>query len=438
MIEEVLYWGIDIVITMIEGYYLYYLMKDYLKESVGIFRKILFFFIYTCNIVLMTQFSTPVWVKTSISLLIIIIVGKKIFDLKVQLLIFFAIFYYVAILSGEQIVIQLVKVTGAQAIIGLGNKKTYILEVMILSKFITFLIIAIIKRLMTSKKSKITLKEISPYLVSNITLFGILIFLSFTTYEVANTKYAAALPVISMLVLITGIYNVIASTSYIEIIEKEHKEKTISYEMKLKAEYYQNKLKDDERLRGIYHDMKNHMLLLQQQELDNTAQDIIKDLNERIEKYGKYIETGNEFLNIIINDKAKAAAKENIKFEVIVNFKSGGFMNPLDISTIFGNSIDNAIEACGLLEEEARFIQLKGDKRNNFLVISVVNSCAGTNSVSVGLQTNKEDKFHHGLGIKSIVNAVKKYDGECNFSMCENVFTLNLVVPISEKRKMED
>ena len=111
--------------------------------------------------------------------------------------------------------------------------------------------------------------------------------------------------------------------------------------------YYKDRLQDEERVRQIYHDMKNHLLVLQSQsENSPVLHQAAQTLQDQLQAYESYQHTGNEYLDAIIRDKARLAREKSIDFTSVIHFEAGHFLDPLDISTLFGNALDNAIEAC--------------------------------------------------------------------------------------------
>ena len=134
-------------------------------------------------------------------------------------------------------------------------------------------------------------------------------------------------------------------------------------ELEMQSNYYRDRVRDDERVRSIYHDMKNHLLLLQAQTRNGQEiQNSIQSLQEQIQEYENYRQTGNEFLDIIIRGKAKTAQEKQIDFAADIVFADGTFLEPLDISTIFGNALDNAIEASEKLPADQRLITIKAGR----------------------------------------------------------------------------
>lgn len=200
-------------------------------------------------------------------------------------------------------------------------------------------------------------------------------------------------------------------------------------ELEMKLSYYKDKTRDEERVRRVYHDMKNHLLVLQAQAED--AQGIgrsIESLQEEIEGYEAYCHTGNDFLDVIIRDKIRMARSRQIDFQEFVRFEAGDFMDPLDISTIFGNALDNAIEASEKLEESMRLITVKASRIHDMIVIAVENNME-LDMPAYG-RTSKQDRLMHGFGIANIQSAAEKYGGQCTAKAKDGKFVLKVVIPV--------
>ena len=210
-------------------------------------------------------------------------------------------------------------------------------------------------------------------------------------------------------------------------------------ELEMKQAYYRDRISDEERVRSVYHDLKNHLLVLQAQAGNGQeVQTSIQGLQSQIQEYETYYQTGNEYLDIIIRDKARAAKQRQIDFAAAISFADGAFIEPLDISTIFGNALDNAIEACEKLPEMERLIAARADRVRDMMVISVENNAHGEGDVTKRIlsggtgknQTTKTDAFAHGFGLSNIRNAVQKYAGQCSVRAAEGRFMLRIVIPV--------
>jgi sensor histidine kinase regulating citrate/malate metabolism len=167
--------------------------------------------------------------------------------------------------------------------------------------------------------------------------------------------------------------------------------------------------------------MKNHLLLLQSRESGSDENDrMIESLQQQIEGYENYYHTGNGYLDVILRDKLQTAKENDIDMSVAVNFEDGSFMEPLDISAIFGNAIDNAIEASQKLPASERLITVKARRVRDMLPIIIENSVA--TGINESGRTSKPDKLLHGFGLKSINEAVEKYRGYALYSENRQLF----------------
>lgn len=200
-------------------------------------------------------------------------------------------------------------------------------------------------------------------------------------------------------------------------------------ELEMQSNYYKDRIRDEERVRSIYHDMKNHLLLLQAQAGNGQeVQKSIQELQSQIQEYENYHHTGNEFLDIIIRDKAKTAQEKQIDFNAVISFEDGAFIDLLDISTIFGNALDNAIEASEKLPEDHRLITIRANRVRDMLVIIVENNAVPEQPISE--RTTKEDTFSHGFGLPNIRKAVERYGGQCSIKTENGTFILKILIPI--------
>ena len=181
--------------------------------------------------------------------------------------------------------------------------------------------------------------------------------------------------------------------------------------------------------------MKNHLLVLQAQSNSRQGQEAIQSLQEQVEMYESYYQTGNETLNVILRDKARIAREKSIDFSAIVHFEDGKFLEPLELSTIFGNALDNAIEASEKLPPNQRMITVKASRVGDGLMILVENNALeeGKKGKKGKGWTSKSDHFLHGFGISNIRGCVEKYEGECILQEKQGRFTVKIYLPIPEK-----
>lgn len=124
----------------------------------------------------------------------------------------------------------------------------------------------------------------------------------------------------------------------------------------------------------------------------DASRKIARQLRTQIANYEDYIHTGNNFLDVIIKDKAEKMREKQIDFSAAIDFDGVDFIEPLDISTLFGNGIDNAIEASEKLPEEQRVVLIKARKVQNFVSTLVENNCLNTDNAKQ-IRTSKSRWF---------------------------------------------
>lgn len=138
--------------------------------------------------------------------------------------------------------------------------------------------------------------------------------------------------------------------------------------------------------------------------------------------------------------KKKAKCNENnISFSCDINFSKCSFIEMTDVCSIFSNILDNAIEACNKINNDEKYIKIRGTVVKSYYVIRCENS--KINKVKIKnnkIITSKKDKFIHGIGLKSVKSSLKKYDGELEIEDFEGEFLLQIYIPINKNMTVGD
>ncbi|PBH04561.1 ATP-binding protein [Clostridioides difficile] len=190
------------------------------------------------------------------------------------------------------------------------------------------------------------------------------------------------------------------------------------------------------RVKKLYHDINNHIYCIDN--LRNNSKEIdeyVNNLKDEIKTFKYNYNTGNMILDIIINEKSEICLKKGIKFTCSINFSKVNFVKPIDVSSIFSNILDNAIEACDKIVDENinKYIRIKGTITKSFFVLKCENSKLNQLTFNKNiLLTNKKDKFVHGIGIQSIKSSLQKYNGELLFENSIDKFILNIYIPLDQ------
>lgn len=187
-------------------------------------------------------------------------------------------------------------------------------------------------------------------------------------------------------------------------------------------------------IRRLYHDMKNHLLIIQS--MAGEKEELKEYLNEllpQFEDYETQISTGNAMLDTLLSEKMQRASLDQIQFNVCLNMKELDHLLGVDLVTIFGNAVDNAIEAVQKLpKEEERVIYIKSSEFANMHVLRFSNRYYGEVEILDGnIVTSKSDSDFHGIGLSSVRHAVARYNGyvTLNADNEQGEFVLTIMLP---------
>lgn len=154
----------------------------------------------------------------------------------------------------------------------------------------------------------------------------------------------------------------------------------------------------------------------------------LKELEDSISIYDSIVKTGNDALDIILTEKSLLCNKQKIRFSCMIDGEKLNFMKKEDTYALFGNIVDNAIEAVSKVEPEKRTISLRVKMLDGMIAISASNYFNRALLKKDGvIQTTKADKKNHGYGIKSIRYICENYGGDVNIVTDEDIFTINLL-----------
>ena len=155
----------------------------------------------------------------------------------------------------------------------------------------------------------------------------------------------------------------------------------------------------------------------------------VKELRDSISIYDSRIETGNQLLNVLITEKSLYCEQNGINLSCMIDGEKLDFMESGDLYCLFGNIVDNALEAVKAIEEkERRVINILVKVKNRIVLVQEENYFNGTLDFEDGLPvTTKEDKSSHGFGMRSIRLIVEKYGGELTASVDGDIFHLNVM-----------
>lgn len=165
----------------------------------------------------------------------------------------------------------------------------------------------------------------------------------------------------------------------------------------------------------------------------NLSVEDISEIEKSISIYDSTVKTGNEALDVILTEKSLQCTGNGIRFTCVADGTILAFMSESDIYSLFGNIMDNAIEATLKIPDvDGRTVGIKINSVGRFISINAKNTYSDELVFDErGLPlTTKADKDYHGFGMKSISYLVEKYGGNLSIVAKDGVFDLNLLFPV--------
>ena len=165
---------------------------------------------------------------------------------------------------------------------------------------------------------------------------------------------------------------------------------------------------------------------------DQTERDReIEELEKAASFYDSTIKTGCSTLDTLLTDRKLVCNGRQIEFTCLADARGLEKISTVDLFTLFGNAMDNAIEAVsGLENTQNRLISLKVERQGDMTRICLENYVEKVPQIRDGLPVStKENSLYHGFGCKSIRMIAQKYGGTMRIVAEGNSFRLFLLFP---------
>ena len=291
----------------------------------------------------------------------------------------------------------------------------------LLARFMMMLFLAVLKVFSQKQNGTLTFKWILPLLPGQI--FSI-IYCVATLKALLQTK--TTFFVWDFFLLFASICMNIVMIFYIELVraaeasQKQYEIQEQQYEIQL--QYYQRLYENQEETRALWHDIKKYLSAIQTVESSKEKEQtsaLIQEVTEQVNRISPVADVGNDIVNAILDSYIADCKQLNIKLSIDILIPPTLTISPIDLYVIFGNTLDNAVQACNLLPQENRWIKIKMRKRNQIFFYEISNS--KTNEI-VAIKTGT----CHGYGLKNVEHSVKKYSGQMTIKENSEQYTVSI------------
>lgn len=434
MLDRKVFWDVLIVISSIIELWVCKKIFDYTSEKK--YTNIRINSIMALIIILMLfllKVNIPPNIRISIAVILTFVFYITNYNTSISIAIMITLIYWMTLLGSDALSMSIsIWINSLDSMDMLLVNSSYRLQSIVLGKSILILILGLYRLI----KFEIELHK------KDILYLGIPIVANIVSFFVIF-KYVFQLSELKLInikeVLYISILLFLSNLSIILVIRKIRKDSKllaqkdmVQNNLKMQYKYYMNIKKNQDKIRQLHHDMKNHIICmrkLNQNGYDNES--YIESIDKNIKSYENTFYTGNVLLDIILGEKKQICDNKNIKFLSSINFTKCDFIDSEDICSIFSNILDNAIEACTKINGNNKFISAEGKIVEKFFILKVENS--KVNKINIknnNFVTDKNNKFSHGLGISNIKNSVEKYNGETVINYTDDKFTIKILIPL--------
>lgn len=216
--------------------------------------------------------------------------------------------------------------------------------------------------------------------------------------------------------------------------ELQAREEMESINALLRRQYdqYRQSRESIELINRKYHDLKHQIGVIRLERDEAKREEYLRQLESGVTGFAVSHQTGNNVLDTILTGKQMYCLQHQIELNVVADGKQLDFIEVMDLCSVFGNALDNAIESVERLEPpEKRLIRLAVYTQNSFLMIRVENYFESPLQKNGDeFETTKPDQEYHGYGLKSIRYTAEKYGGSVGISTEDNWFSLCVLIPV--------
>lgn len=344
----------------------------------------------------------------------------------------------VVIMSAELIFSLLLQVSTEDATNMIFENEFLMISSIMTIKLLQFILLTIIKQISKIKVKKVSVKVFAAFILIPIATFGIMFSIPYIR-EVRETisGWDIVLLLFYLLLLAGNISLFYVFTRYSQMKEEQMLQRLGQIRYEERKQSYDKAEKLDERYQERIHNIKYYLkqigIYLEAKQYKK-IEDVLSELQMGIHMDEKDLLCSNRFLNALLVDYMEETKKNNVQTDIFVEpgFKIE-FMGEIDISSIFGNLLDNAGEAAKKCEKGRVSVALYMENGGSLAVCRIENNYVGELRSEGGkLLTTKEDPELHGLGLQNVKRLVDQYSGYIQREYGEGVYVTTIILPMQD------
>ncbi len=299
----------------------------------------------------------------------------------------------------------------------------------LIAAYITVLLIALCefvieKFLMKQKKEAFTTPHWNVILLVPVISIALLLMLVMNNLENQRLLVLVSAGILVINLLVYYMYNALI-TAY------RKAEENMAFERQLAS--YANQLdvlmQSEEKVTALHHDMKHHLNELYRMSQNNADTEIVEyiaDMQNFMSSEMELVRSGNKEIDSILNYMLCRAKKVLDRVEYKINIPKDVILKPFDITVLFGNLLENAIEAAEKSQEE-KWLSVSLQYEKGLLFIDIKNSYLNVKKSGMTYHTTKKEEGH-GIGLQNVRRIVASYRGTMEIADDNKVFAVKILL----------
>ena len=304
--------------------------------------------------------------------------------------------------------------------------------VMVICSFVRGNVMYILSKLISKKGMQIAAfpKEILGVLVMVFT-FTVLncCFVILLSLEAGSEKSLLMCASIVISLVLTDYFMLYMMERFNYLVQKQYEDAMYREEMHYKDIYYEEAEKQNKEVQKLKHDMKHKLHELYYLVENSDGHELSEKIGAMCKEFEQIDEkqySDNPIVDSVLRIKFGRAKVRGIKVETSIRIPKQMQLDHGDIGVLYGNLVDNAVEACSKVPEGQRFVKIENKYQSGILLLVITNSKTGKKNKS--LKTTKKDNIRHGHGVQSVRKVVEKYNGTVSFTDKGDIFEVSAML----------
>ena len=250
--------------------------------------------------------------------------------------------------------------------------------------------------------------------------------------EFCGQVFTSSAPALFLYYFCALLYTIINFAALIMIALLEHvqlENRSMHDFINNKMHYYEMSHDGIVSLQTECHDLKHQIAAIRSQAGKESFEKHLSELEDSINEYSTVIDCGNDTINVVLTEKNILCMSCQVKFSYMIDGTLFAFLSDKEIYSLFGNALDNALEAASkVADPNNRMISLKSNRRGNMVVLQIENTFEGTLSMANGHLQSTKAESGHGFGVRSIERIAADHNGSMSVRSEGGIFKLSIIL----------